>query len=258
MRLPALIGSRIAIASSRPPLLLGHQRQPPHGQHVGGVALEHLPQPALRLVVATREVVEQSAVRLERERERIQLHRPAELRDRLVEPAARREEAAVGEVRVGVVGPQLEGAPELPLRGAPVPLVVGPDVGVGRVRFRQRLVEIERLSQRRPGLRQHLRRGDVGEERKRRVVVGQADVGRRPVGGDAGVACSNMRLRLLRSRRAPGGSGRAGTRRTPAGPPPGARASRLRSAPSSSAPIEPVMATVISRCRSGSSPRRPW
>ena len=142
MRLLPLIGSRIAIASVGFPLLFGHERQSPFGQHIGGVALEDLAQPAVRLVVAAREVVEQGAVRLQRERQRVQLHGPAELRDGLVEPAARREKAAVGEVRVGVVGPQLEGAPELLLGGAPVPFVVGPDVGVGRVRFRQRLVEL--------------------------------------------------------------------------------------------------------------------
>ena len=88
LRLLPLIGSRIAIASVGFPLLFGHERQPPLGQHVGGVALEDLPQPAVRLVVAAREVVEQGAVRLQRERQRVQLHGPAELRDGLVEPAA--------------------------------------------------------------------------------------------------------------------------------------------------------------------------
>src|SRR6185437_4652176 len=50
---------------------------------------------------------------------------------------------------------------------------------------RQGLVELEGPDQRRPGLGQHLRRGNVGEEGKRRVVVRQADVGRGPIGADS-------------------------------------------------------------------------
>ena len=49
------------------PLLLRHQRQSPFGQHIAGVAVENVPQPAVRLFVPAREVVEQGAVGLERE-----------------------------------------------------------------------------------------------------------------------------------------------------------------------------------------------
>src|SRR4029453_5814727 len=71
---------------------------------------------------------------------------------------------------------------EFLLGGTPVPLVVGPDVGVHGVSFRQRLVELERTHPRRTGLRQHRDGCSVREEWKGCVVVREANVRRRPTG----------------------------------------------------------------------------
>ena len=69
-------------------LLFCHERQSPFGQPVGGIRLEDLPQSGAGLLIPAGEVVEQGAVRLQRERQRVQLYGSTELRDGLVEPPA--------------------------------------------------------------------------------------------------------------------------------------------------------------------------
>ena len=81
------------------------------------------------MVVVAAEIREQGLIRLQRERAGVQILGATDLRHRLAHAPGRREKTAVGEVRVRVARPEIEGPSELALRGGPVPLVVRADVG---------------------------------------------------------------------------------------------------------------------------------
>jgi len=91
-------------------------------------------------------------------------------RDRLLSTSLRHEEVGQADVRVGVIGIEVQRAPEGLLGGTPLPFTMagGPNEGV---RFRQVGIQPQRLLRSRQRFRQHLRlRRTAAEDRPELTV----------------------------------------------------------------------------------------